>query len=423
MRSEFRTDVADGEADVLVVTSSFPLPSEAFAAVEFRALESAGARLRIRAFRPERRESAALAEKLKLRRADVTHATPGSYLRGVRFAVAHPIMACRTLFWTLWNGRDTPGLTFRCLLLLPRFFEIFAECLRAPPSVIYLYWGHYPAVVGYLAKRYLTGVHVSMGLYAFDLVYRFGPGIRMADEVDSLVTLAECNVGQIRSLGVTNDRLLVFLHGIDLSEVPEPACLVAKRAGTIVTIARLVKNKGVDDALRVLALASRKNPDLTLKVIGEGEEIESLLTLAAQLGIYDKVEFMGAVSHDRVYEELAAADLFLLMSRNPSERLPNSVKEAMACSCICVVTESPGIEELLRPLARKFVVRQGDCEEAASRLIEATADRETNDKDRQAGREFILANFDAARIARAKLAAWRGGPKEPAADRERARAI
>lgn len=423
MKPELESGMIDRETDVLVVTSAFPLPSEAFAAVEFKALERAGARLRIRAFRPARRESVALAEKLRLRRADVTHARSSSYLHGVLFALRHPVMACRTLLWVVWNGRGTPGLTSRCVLLLPRFFEIFAECLRSPPSVIYLYWGHYPAVVGYLARRYLRHVHVSMGLYAFDLVYRFGPGIRLADEVDTLVTLAECNVEQIRSLGVASDRLQVFFHGIDLAEVPAPAQLARKRPGSIVTIARLVKNKGVDDALRVFALAKRRSPGLTLKVIGEGEELESLRALADQLGVGDSVEFAGAMPHDRVYEELAIAEFFLLMSRNPSERLPNAVKEAMACRCICVVTESPGIEELLQPLARKLVVRMGDCEGAANKLVEATADCEANDRDRQAGREFILANFDASRIARDKLTAWLARRAVPAAGGAQARGI
>lgn len=401
------TLASDGaEMDVLFVTSMFPRPSEAFAGVEVRALEDAGARLRIRALRPRHPLARQLLEQLHLTRSDVSHLDLASFSRGLAFVFVHPVMAVYSVAWLLRYGWRTPGPTFRCLVLMPRLFDIFAECLRCPPDVLCLYWGHYPAIVGYLAKRYLQQVHLSMGFIAYDLVYEFTPGLRMADQADSLWTIADCNAAKMRELGVTNPRLRVLVHGVDLSEIPDVSRLHTKRPGLIVTISRLVKNKGVDDALRVLARARRLDSSLSLAIIGEGEEKANLEALARELGVMDIVRFLGPLAHAAVYEHLAAADMLLLMSRNPSERLPNVVKEAMACRCICVITESPGIEELTCELANKLVVKQGDYKLAADLVIRVMRNRASFEGDRDMGREYILGAFDASRMAREKMAAW-----------------
>jgi glycosyltransferase involved in cell wall biosynthesis len=295
------------------------------------------------------------------------------------------------------------------MLLMPRLFDIFGECLSRPPDVLHLYWGHYPAIVGFLAKRFLRSVHLSVSLTAFDLVYRFGPGLRIAEEADSLWTHAKCNVAMIRGLGVTNPRLRVLVRGLDPAEVPGDSLLRAKHRGLMITVSRLVKNKGVDDAIRVLASARRVHGSLSLEIIGEGTERASLEALARKLGIGDAVKFLGSLSHADVYERLATADILLLMSRNPSERLPNAVKEAMACRCICVTTESPGIEQLVGPLANKLVVRQGDWNHAARLVADVMENRAIFEADRDTGRNHMLSEFDAARVAGDRLAVWTAG--------------
>jgi glycosyltransferase involved in cell wall biosynthesis len=389
-----------------VVTSVFPASSEAFAGVEVRALEAAGARLRIRAMRSSGPHARRLLDELNLTRTDVSHADFASLLRGMAFGVAHPVMAIRSVAWLLRYGWRTPGLMMRCMLFMPRFFDIFSECLSRPPDVLHLYWGHYPAIVGFLARRFLRRIHLSVSLTAFDLVYEFGPGLRIAEEADSLWTHANSNLAMIRGLGVANPRLHVLVRGLDLSEVPGDSRLHAKHRGLMVTVSRLVKNKGVDDAIRVLAGARRVHGSLSLEIIGEGPERGNLEALARKLGVGDAVKFLGSLSHADVYERLVTADMLLLMSRNPSERLPNAVKEAMACRCICVITESPGIEQLVGPLTHKLIVRQRDWEHGARLVSNVVENSSLYEADRDTGRQYMLSAYDASRIAAARLAVW-----------------
>jgi glycosyltransferase involved in cell wall biosynthesis len=80
------------------------------------------------------------------------------------------------------------------------------------------------------------------------------------------------------------------------------------------------------------------------------------------------VRFLGHVAHTDVARELAHAHVFLHMSWEDTERLPNVVKEAMASHCVCVVTQTEGIEELVQDGVSGFVVPPRDVQAAASRV-------------------------------------------------------
>jgi glycosyltransferase involved in cell wall biosynthesis len=57
---------------------------------------------------------------------------------------------------------------------------------------------------------------------------------------------------------------------------------------------------GLDLALRAVAILAKEYPDLRLRLIGEGPEVGALVALADDLGIAERVEFMGLVPGDQV---------------------------------------------------------------------------------------------------------------------------
>lgn len=77
---------------------------------------------------------------------------------------------------------------------------------------------------------------------------------------------------------------------VPLSATPDPARRLVY-SGTI------AHRHGVDLAIEALALLSDEAPDLQLRLIGEGPEVESLLSLAKSRGVSDRVEFLGLVPH------------------------------------------------------------------------------------------------------------------------------
>jgi glycosyltransferase involved in cell wall biosynthesis len=96
----------------------------------------------------------------------------------------------------------------------------------------------------------------------------------------------------------------------------------------------------------------------------------------------------------------------MLLSSNRSERLPNAVKEAIACRCICITTRTPGIEELAAHPHNPLVVEQGDWKAAAELLIDTQDHAERYMDARDLARAFLLRNFDSSALIKRRVNAW-----------------
>lgn len=390
--------------DVMLLTIAFPRPSEAFAGVEVRALRACGATLRVRALRSVHAPRAALLKDWRLQDLDLTSWSVASVVRGCGFLLRHPWMAIKTLAWLLYRGCMRPMLLMRCLLLTPRMFDIFAECLANPPQVIYLFWGHYPSVVAYMAGQWLPKVHVAMSLNAYDLEYAFPPSVDIAQNADSLWTITSANVPAICALGIDASRICVNPRGVDFEQVPTDCG--AKDPNQLVTVARLEPYKGVEYVIRAFSAVSVEHPNVRLAIIGEGPDRARLEGIVRELCLGDRIVFTGGIAHSEVYMHLCRASVLLLLSE--SEHLPNSVKEAMACRCLYIVTETPGIEYLLKPLENKMVVAQGNWRGAAKWLLTVLSEPARFESDRDSGRRFVLTKMDAMNTARERLRVWKG---------------
>src|SRR3982751_5592683 len=86
-------------------------------------------------------------------------------------------------------------------------------------------------------------------------------------------------------------------------------------APLILTVARLVPHKGQDMGIRALAALTRDFPDLRYIMVGEGHDELRLRGLARELGVYDKVGFVGAMRDDELPEAYATSTIYLGASR------------------------------------------------------------------------------------------------------------
>jgi len=174
----------------------------------------------------------------------------------------------------------------------------------------------------------------------------------------------------------------------------------------MVVAERLVPQKRTADALRLFAEMARSRPEARLMIFGDGPEATGLRTLAAQLGVAERVVFAGHVPQPEVFRALEAAEVALTLSQSPSERLPNALKEAMLRRCLCLSTRSPGIEELVEDGETGLLVEAGDSAAAARRLTAILADPQAVERIGEAARARIMAGFDVDRLMADRLARW-----------------
>lgn len=114
-------------------------------------------------------------------------------------------------------------------------------------------------------------------------------------------------------------------------------------AFTVITVGRLIDSKRYGTLLSAFARAADGRDRLV--IVGDGPMRAALERQAAELGIADRVDFLGLVPRDEVYRLLARADLFVSPSR--FEGLPVAVLEAMAARLPVVLSDIPPHREIV----------------------------------------------------------------------------
>jgi colanic acid/amylovoran biosynthesis glycosyltransferase len=158
---------------------------------------------------------------------------------------------------------------------------------------------------------------------------------------------------RIVSLGAPEERIAKLPMGVDLSryrftERRKPDY----RAFRLLTVARLVEVKGVEYALRGIAMIKDECPGLRYVIAGDGPLRSKLEALATQLGLAQTVEFLGEVSQEQAVFLYEAAHAFVLASvvtdSGEEENQPVVLAEAQASGLPVIATAIGGVPESMR---------------------------------------------------------------------------
>lgn len=120
---------------------------------------------------------------------------------------------------------------------------------------------------------------------------------------------------------------------------------------TIGTVSSLVSYEGLDDLIRAFAQLAPRYPDLACLIVGSGSESAHLKTLAADLGVRDRVTFPGRVERSQGPLYHQALDIFVLPRQDlPVTRAVTPLKpiEALASSRPVIFSDLPALHESVR---------------------------------------------------------------------------
>src|SRR6059036_2608928 len=151
-------------------------------------------------------------------------------------------------------------------------------------------------------------------------------------------------------LGCPPNKLRINRTGIPLNEFP----FVERQPPSdgrwrIVQACRLIPKKGVATSLRAFAIFKKDNPEAEFFIAGKGPLQPELEMLAAGLGIFKDVHFVGFLSQPKLRELYASSHLFLHPSETSQnqdqEGVPNSILEGMSTGLPVAGTRHGGIPE------------------------------------------------------------------------------
>ncbi len=204
------------------------------------------------------------------------------------------------------------------------------------------------------------------------------------------------------------DRSLVQAYALDLSSYnplpgPEPAYKafprIRREARKILFLSRVHPKKGVDLLIRAAAIMKRGSLPFQVLIAGPGEEkyLDSLKSMAAELGVADVVEFLGMVHGVEKRSLYEAADVFVLPTHQ--ENFGLVLAEAMACGTAVVTTRGTDVwHEMLQGGAR---IVDESPDEIAAAILEVVTDPEKCRRIGQQGLEFVYQWLDRDRVSAA----------------------
>lgn len=210
----------------------------------------------------------------------------------------------------------------------------------------------------------------------------------------------------LRKKGYRGPLSIIPQFGVDPEiYAPAPADTVDPHNFVVGFVGRLVAEKGADLLLRA---AADLPEGVRVLIVGDGPERRSLARLAAELGISERVEFVGSVPGQRVPELLRGMNVLVLPSRTRSnwkEQFGRILVEAMACGVPVIGSDSGEIPNVIGDAGLVFPEDNADV--LRDHLEGLRRDPHRCHELARAGRQRVLDRFTQQQIARASWKVYR----------------
>lgn len=140
----------------------------------------------------------------------------------------------------------------------------------------------------------------------------------------------------------------LYVPNIVSDKFIEATPLLSNNSGsqfTFVSICLLTEKKRVDNLIKAFSQLTDKHDELRLEIGGDGVCKPNLEALVIQLGLTDKIKFLGALSRDQVVSHIQHSDAFVLSSEY--ETFGVVLVEALALGKPIIATRSGGPESIV----------------------------------------------------------------------------
>ncbi len=300
--------------------------------------------------------------------------------------------------------RDSWGARFTMLGFLGAEFRSAVRARREmQPDIVHAHWWFPSGLVGtWLAKLshtpLVTTLHgsdvriartVSMSRPAFRHVLQHSSAITavskwLAHEAQSIVSAPTPTVAP---MPVATE---LFTPG------------GSRQPRSLLFVGRLTKQKGVDLLLQALA---KLPADITLDVVGNGDERQSLERLAGELRLTERVRWHGAQPQESLLKYYRSAAALVVPSAD--EGLGLVAVEAMLCETPVVAFESGGIPDVVQHERTGLLVRDRSTDALAAAITQLMTRDDRGHALGAAGRMHSLSTFAPESVARRYLDIYR----------------
>ncbi len=391
-------------AEIVLLFTRFPHPTETFLQREVVALRAAGVRLRLVSLWGGAAEFAGLPvdQFNRWRLFTVLWRLPLETwrTRGGFFADLMRTMVLRPPpgWWNFWEN------------LLGAGYGVVeaARHRREQPRHLHAVWASAPAGAAWAVWR-LTGIPFSMAAHAYDL-YEHGGDWLLREKIALarfVRTSTQMGAATLRERGTPPGKILVVRRGLEVLPPFKP--LRSQRTTLrIVCVARLVEKKGLERQLELHAAARDAGLALQVRIFGSGPLRARLEAQIRALQLGGVVELMGHRPQPEIFAALAWADVLVhtgvIARSGDRDGLPNVIPEAMAAGAVVVSSPVAATTEAVQHEHTGLVAPIEDASAWVGAWRRLAGDDALCERLRSAAREWVRENFDVHRNAARLLA-------------------
>jgi glycosyltransferase involved in cell wall biosynthesis len=208
----------------------------------------------------------------------------------------------------------------------------------------------------------------------------------------------------VEKMGASGKEIDCIPNGVDLSRfegVQGESIALRMSLGIpnthkiIGTIARLERQKDIPTLVKAFVLVKKRNPNLTLLIVGEGREEGALREMIKDYGIMDDVVFLKKRSD--IPQLLSLMDIFVLPSFH--EGMSNALLEAMAAGRCILASHIEENAELIEHNKEGMLVARGNSAEFAEQMSNMVEHPEKYYAQQENALKKVRERYDIIRVA------------------------
>jgi len=236
-------------------------------------------------------------------------------------------------------------------------------------------------------------------IYGWDAWVRLSPMRRWAlQKADFIISISDYTKRQAVAInGLDAKRILVLPNALEWKSsetIDQINCFSLPLGTKLLSVGRLdnaEQQKGFDTVIRALPAIAATVADVQYIIIGSGTDLDRHKNLAREVGVSDRVHFLGTVDQQTLRHCYESCDMFVMPSAQ--EGFGFVYLEAMQYAKVVVAARSGGVPEVVEDQVTGCLVKYGNEHELAQALIELCLDPEERIRLGSAGYQRLQERF------------------------------
>lgn len=185
------------------------------------------------------------------------------------------------------------------------------------------------------------------------------------DSVSHIISVTKHNADKTsKHFNVPIEKFTIIPNGFDVSEIPDTTNNTG--SNQVLYFGRLEPHKGAQVLIKAFNIINEIYPSLVLGIAGDGDYKPHLERQVKDYGLGEIVKFYGRLDRKTLFDQIDSSKVIVIPSY--FEGIPVALFEAAAMSKPLIISELPGVKEILDSSSCMFF-KPGDSQDLASRIV------------------------------------------------------